>query len=260
MRDILQWLTGHDEKKASHRRTSGLADVEALEGRQLLSGLHATAGPSGLGGHHGPMEVRSHGKDDHQDRHDDGNVRKSPHFYEFYVGPQRQDLNVVAAQVRLEPGRGLVFRGKMEGKINTAPATSADDSFYVFGVNRGSPQAVAPFFNRPGISFDSVVVVSITHDNGISASVRDLRSGVSTTLSPDRIKIEGRELRVTVDPTLLPTPTGGKPLSQYTFNLWPRSSLANPTPTATQLHPSFVASFIPENGMAPIHVPQGHSR
>jgi len=187
-------------------------------------------------------------------------VRKAPHFYEFFIGPQRQELNVVAAQVKLEPGKGLVFRGTMQGKINTAPATSADDKFYVFGVNRGSPAAMTPFFNRPGITFDSVVVVSVTHATGITASVRDFTTGAATPLSPDLVKIEGRNLRVTVDPALLPTPAGGKPLSQYTFNLWPRTSLANPAPTPEQPHPSFVASFIPENGMAPIQVPRGHGR
>src|SRR5262249_48652048 len=124
----------------------------------------------------------------------------------------------------------------------------------------GSSKAVTPFFQRPGISFDAVVVVSVTHDAGISASVTDLTTGTRTVLPAGSVKIEGSEVRVTVDPSLLPTPAGGKPMSQWTFHLWPRSSLANPAPTPTQPHPSFVASFVPENAMAPIHVPHGHDR
>jgi hypothetical protein len=144
----------------------------------------------------------------------------------------------------------------MEGKINTHPATSADDSFYVFGVNRGSAQAITPFFNRPGVTFDAVVVVSITHDQGITASIRDFTTGQATNLSPSSVRISGSQVRVIVDPSLLPTPAGGVPLSQYRFNLWPRSSLSNPAPNPN--HDSFVASFIPENAMARISVPHGH--
>ena len=32
---------------------------------------------------------------------------RDPQFYEFYVGPRRDDLNVVKARVKLEPGKGL---------------------------------------------------------------------------------------------------------------------------------------------------------
>jgi len=167
---------------------------------------------------------------------------------------------VGGARPRLEGNRGLVFRGVMAGKIDARPATPADDSFYVFGVNRGSPNAVAPFFGRPGVVFDAVVIVSVTHDNGISAAVVDLTNGHRTALPASSVKVEGREVSVSVNPALLPTPAGGKPLSQYTFNLWPRSSLANPTPTAAQPHPSFVASFDPGNAMAPIQARARHDR
>jgi hypothetical protein len=243
MRAIFESLCLFLRAEARRRQAFAVVCVEPLEGRQLLSGMYATAG------RHHQAEISA--RDDHG-----GQVRKDPMFYEFYIGPKRADLNAVAASVKLDPGKGLVFRGVMQGKIDTTPATSADDSFYVFGVNRGSSKAVAPFFNRPGVVFDAVVVVSVTHDGGITGSVVDLTTGVRTALAASSIKIEGKEVRVTVDPALLPTPAGGKPLSQYTFNLWPRSSLANPAPAPT--HPSFVASFLPENAMAPIKVPGHH--
>jgi len=67
------------------------------------------------------------------------------------------------------------------------------------------------------------------------------------------VKIAGRHVQVTVDPALLPVPTGGKPTSEWTFNLWPRSSATVVPPGTTN-----ITSFIPENGMAPIAGPHGH--
>jgi hypothetical protein len=249
--------------------------MESLESRRLLSGGAATAAGlihRGGGDDHGHYAVEVHhhhrgrghaspmdqsansGQNDGNDNQNfSGQVQKAPNFYEFYVGPKRADLDVVAASARVQPGKGLTLTGRMVGNIDQNPATSADDSFYVFGINRGSAKAVTPFFGRPNITFDAVVVVSVTHDSGVSASVRDLTTGAATTLPPGSVKIDGPNVRVTLDPALLPTPAGGVPLSQYTFNLWPRSSLANPTSTITG-HDSFVASFVPENAMAPIRV------
>jgi hypothetical protein len=186
-----------------------------------------------------------------------GLVRKAPHFYEFFVGPQRADLNLVSASARLVSRGALAFTGMVQGPIARHPATPAGDTFFVFGVNRGSPRAVAPFFDRPGVVFDSVVVVSITQESGISAKVTDLATGASTTLPPSSVRVSGRQVSVVVNPALLPTPPGGVPLAQYTFNLWTRTSLSDPTPTPSQPHPSTVASFIPEDAMAPIAVPRG---
>lgn len=243
MRAVIRWVRDRQNPRHSRRRAAAQVNVETLEGRQLLSTLYTPPGG-------GQASISSMGQGG-------GMVRKAPHFYEFFIGPQRPDLNVVAASAQLKPGQGLVFRGTMAGKIDKAPATPADDKFYAFGINRGSPAAAAPFFQRPGIVFDAVVAVSVSHDTGITAFVVDLATGTQTMLSPQSVRIQGRQVQVTVDPSALPIPAGGKPMSQWTFNLWPRTSLANPAPTPTQPHPSFVASFIPENGMAPIHVPRG---
>jgi len=219
--------------------------VESLEGRNLLSHLGTLPGHGG----DNPAEVAR--LDDRSDRDHGGEVRKDPHYFEIFdnIG-KRPDLNVVGASVRLNESRGVfVFEGEMQGKINTAPADASQNSLYVFGVNRGSPKAIAPFALRPGVRFDSLVVVSIINMSGISATVIDLTTGTSTSLPTDRIHIEGREVRVAVDASLLPTPTGGVSADQYTFNLWPRESLG---PDST------IASFIPENSMAPISVEGRH--
>jgi len=238
-----------DRNRRLARSRPGVA-VESLEGRKLLSHMGT------MPGHHGhhPADVSMPGG--HAGRNEGGEVRKAPHYFEIFdnIG-KRPDLNVVSARVRLSEDRSvLTFEGKMEGKINTAPTDASQNSLYVFGVNRGSPKAIAPFALRQGVKFDSLVIVSITKATtpgtspNITASVVDLTNGARTVVSPDRIHIEGHEVRVDVDASLLPTPAGGVPISQYTFNLWPREATG---PDTT------IASFIPENSMAPISV-QGH--
>lgn len=287
LRSLLQYLGHRPARPCDPDNLAAVPGFETLEGRRLLSG---GPGPGGsghsndFGAHNGPPAQTvhvNHGRDakdndvdddngvdanNQNDQNDDNGVdnqdndgslvTKDPHFYDFYVGPKRADLNVVAGSAVVKPGKGLILTAIVQGKIDKRPATSADDSFYVFGINRGSANAVTPFFQRPGVKFDAVVVVSVTHDNGISASVRDLVTGVATNLPADSVHIGGAKVQVTVDPSLLP-PVGGLPLSQYTFNLWPRSSLGNPPANTT--HDSFVASFLPENAMAPIQVKGGQN-
>lgn len=186
---------------------------------------------------------------------DGGEVRKDPHYFEIFdnIG-KRPDLNAVRASVTLDQHSNVLrFEGRMQGKINTAPADASQNSLFVFGVNRGSPKAIAPFALRQGVKFDAVVTVAITNVPGgkatVAAAVVDIAAGgTRTPLSADHVKIEGRDIRVDVDASLLPTPAGGVSASHYTFNLWPRESTG---PDST------IASFIPENAMAPIAV-KGH--
>jgi len=225
-------------------RTTPAVAVESLEGRQLLS--HMGTSPGHHGHHHAEVSVL----DKPTDQNGGGEVRKDPHYFEIFdnIG-KRPDLNVVRASVRLhEDSRVLTFEGRMQGKINTAPADASQNSLYVFGVNRGSPNAVAPFALRKGVVFDAVLVVSINNTTGITASVTDIVGGTRTAISADHIHIEGRNVRVDIDPALLPTPAGGVSVEHYAFNLWPREALG---PDST------IASFIPENSMAPIKV-DGH--
>ena len=121
---------------------------------------------------------------------------------------------------------------------------------FVFGVNRGSPHAIAPFALRPGVRFDAVVVVSISSTTGITGMVVDVVGGTSAAIPAGQIHVAGKMVRVDVSSGLLPTPSGGVSASHYTFNLWPREALG---PDST------IASFIPEDSMAPIFA-EGHHR
>ena len=220
-----------------NRRAMRGARVEVLEGRRVLS--HGAAVASLV-----PAQVQAQAVAG-------GTVVKVPHFYQFYAGPRRADLDVVSAGAVATPGKSLVLTGVMAGAIDTHPAHAAADSSYVFGINRGSPAAVAPFFRRPGVRFDAVVDVKVAHLGGISATVTDLVTGKTTSLPLSDVTISNRTVRVTVPLSLLPTPAGGVSLSKFTFNLWPES---DPLTGKQPAHASSVASFIPESGDAPIAV------
>jgi hypothetical protein len=227
--------------------------VDSLEGRALLSTLAYRPVHSGQSA---MIAASNHVKDDHghhQQAAATGTARKVPAFYEFYTGPKNRDLNVVSATVQLVPGRSLNLSGIMQGRIVKHPTTAGQQSFYVFGIDRHSSSAVTPFFQRPGVTFDAVVVVSV-QTTGITASVTDLVTHVSTVIDPSAIKISGRQVSVKIDPALLPTPASGVDLAHSSFNLWPRSSLSN---SVQPNHGSFVASFVPENNVARIGVVRG---
>ncbi len=189
--------------------------LETLEGRALLSTFSYMPPPS-----HQPVEV-SHNPGQGQQS---GTVRKAPAFYEFYTGPKNSDLNVVSATVTLMPGRSLNLSGTMQGRIIKHPTTTAQQSFYVFGIDRHSPSAITPFFQRPGITFDALVAVSV-QTTGITASVIDLTTNQTTMINPAAVHISGRQVSLKINPALLPTPAGGVDLAHASFNLWPRSSL-----------------------------------
>jgi len=213
-----------------------------MEGRALLSRM-------GLGAGHGP----THGEVAELGRHDQergilagaGMVRKFPMFYPFYTGPRQPYLNVVSGSGRIV-NNILVLTGNMAGRIPTRPANEAQESYFVFGLNRGGA-AVAPFFQRPGVRFDSVVVVSVEAE-GISARLVRFESPSSPVdLPAGAVSVRHNTVQVKVPLSLLPVPTGGVEPRLWTWNLWPRDSLDN---TPQPNHGSHVASFLPENTMA----------
>jgi hypothetical protein len=172
-------------------------------------------------------------------------VIKLPHVYELYNGPPRPDLDAVAAGAVLAPNRGLVLTGTMLAPINRAPIDPTQSSVFVWGIDRGSPNAIAPFPNRPDIVFDAAVVVTILPGQGVQGYVEDLTASPAsvTTLDPRDITINGPSIEVNFNPNLLPTP-GGPPLSAGAFNLW---TLNSPSSSPTN-----IVSFTPDTSDAPI--------
>lgn len=159
-----------------------------------------------------------------------GVVSKTPSFYSFYTGPHLAELNAVKASGKLIAHRTFVFTGTNQGRINQGPAA------YVWGVDR-SGHSPASFEDRPGVTFDAVVVVRLDPSLAMTAQVIDLASGASTDLPASAVRIHGAKIRVKVPASVLPST--GLPPSQYRFNFWPEDG----GPPIS----SSVASFLPES-------------
>jgi hypothetical protein len=220
------------EKKLVHRsrarrpRTDASIEVEALEGRALLSvygpyGPMPTPMPPTMAGT-GPRAVG-------------GVVTKAPHFYQVYTGPKWSELNAVRASAELSQNGNFTFTGTSAGRINKLPAT------FVWGIDRSGNLSAGPFTDRPNIKFDAVVVVSLETSLTPQASVVDLSSGVATELPAGSATIHGRTVSVTVPGSLLPST--GLSTSHYRFNFWPEDGGSGSTA---------VASFAPERTTAQV--------
>jgi hypothetical protein len=159
-----------------------------------------------------------------------GIVAKAPHFYEFYTGPMLPELNAIRASAELSRNGKFTFTGTNQGRINEAPAV------YVWGIDRNGHLPTGPFADRPGVTFDAVVIVTVGSKRQLTARVVDLASGRSTDLPSRSAHIRGSTLSVTVPGSLLPST--GLPSSEYRFNYWPEDGGAAVS--------SSVASFAPE--------------
>jgi hypothetical protein len=176
-----------------------------------------------------PPRGHHHARTVHQNA--SGLVTKKPSFYSFYTGPQWADLNAVKASGKLVSGRTFVFTGTNQGRINQGPAA------YVWGVDRNGNLPPGAFPDRPGVTFDAVVVVRLDASLTPTAQVIDLTSGASTDLPASSVRIRGATIRVKLPASLLPST--GLPPGQYGFNYWPEDG-GPPIPSS-------IASFAPES-------------
>lgn len=180
-----------------------------------------------------------------------GRVHKRPMFSSDYLGIKRSTLNLTDASVQLRPGRTLTLNATIAAqRIIARPRSAAEASFFVFGLDRGSPQSTPLFPTRPGIRFDSVVVARI-EPGGITGYVLDIaRGNIQTELDPARVRVIGRSVRVTIPDGILVPPDGSKPSTQTRYAVWVRSKLEH---TLADID-DFVASFLPNNAMARVGV------
>jgi hypothetical protein len=149
----------------------------------------------------------------------------------------------------LTVGGGVLLKGrKIElGMIVRGPFTTYPRATYiVFAIDRGTGARVGPTFaSRPGITPDALVTVKVgPYGQGNSAVITDLTTGMTQSLRPPAIRVEGPVLRILVPASQLPTK--GLPISKYRFAIW------------SQLEPAGgienVGSFLPEATMIPIGV------
>ena len=182
-----------------------------------------------------------------------GRIHKRPAFSADYLGVRRDTLNLTDASATLRPGRTLTLTATVAARLVARPSGAADSSFFVFGLDRGSPQSLALFPTRPGIRFDSVVVARIT-PSGVTGYVLDIaRGNIQTELDPARVRVDGRTVRVTIPDGILAPPDGSKPTDRTRFAVWVRSKLEHTLADISD----FVASFLPNNATGRIGVVRG---
>lgn len=158
-------------------------------------------------------------------------------FISVFTGPKNGDLDVLRAEVFLDPSAGtFTFTSTSAGNIGTTPP-----SIFVWGVNRGAGFVDFADIGLPDIKFDAVVVLTA----GGAGFVMTLDNGIQTNLPSANININGPDLFATVPLSLLPS-LGFAPAA-YTVNLWPRSA-----PIIDQVE--VISDFAPDNTNAAVTV------
>jgi hypothetical protein len=140
--------------------------VEPLEGRALLSYLVVVKNHKVIPIHTGDVRVD-------EPLFSNGLAFKhQPHFYPFYTGPQRPELNGLQATAKitgnLNNDGNLILSGTVAGPIIPKPRNAAQEAVYTFAIDRGGASRNGPFPGRRHIRFDTVVVAAI-RQSGISA-------------------------------------------------------------------------------------------
>ena len=146
----------------SNRRrpaSKAVVGVETLEGRTLLSYLVVTK-------NHKVVPIHTGDARDNEPLFSNGLAFKhQAHFYPFYTGPKRPELNGIKASAQvfgnLAKDGNLILSGTVAAPIIQNPKSPAQWSVYVFGIDRGGAAERGPFPGRPNIRFDTVVVAAI---------------------------------------------------------------------------------------------------
>jgi hypothetical protein len=155
-----------------------------------------------------------------------GDLRKfDPNVASSYAGPANPALDVLSAQVILDPFKNtLTFTSTMAGPISGLldPTTGANLGSYSWGINHGYSSSNFKQLGLPDVLFDAVLTLN---PNG-TATYRGAQAPVgSVTVSGDTITAVLSTSFVAPPP--VPANAQGPlvPIDQWTYNLWPRSSI-----------------------------------
>jgi hypothetical protein len=241
-----------------------LVGVETLEGRTLLSYLVVVS-------NHKVIPIETGDARDNEPLFSNGLAFKhQAHFYPFYTGPKRPELNGVQATAKitgnLNTDGNLILSGTVAGPIIQRPRNAAEEAVYTFAIDRGGASEDGPFPGRPRIRFDTVVVVAI-RPTGTSAYVQLNNPSTNQPLTPiqrfssipgSSFTIQGNVITVTL-PLMLtsgtpPTttnllPSSGKAIDQWNVNFFTRNPAQKP-----DFHS--VASLTPEFTEFQVYVKQ----
>jgi hypothetical protein len=264
---------GGPRADSNRRRPASIAvvGVETLEGRTLLSYLVVTK-------NHKVVPIHTGDARDNEPLFSNGLAFKhQAHFYPFYTGPKRPELNGIKASAQvtgnLAKDGNLVLSGTVAAPIIQNPTSPAQWSVYMFGIDRGGAAERGPFPGRPNIRFDTVVVAAI-RNRGVTAyyQLNDPSTNQPGTLpapatspatlgnrllplSSSAVKIQGNTITITV-PLLSSTgsnllTSSGKAIDQWNVNFFTRNPLQ-------KANFQSVASLTPEFTDFQVFVPQPH--
>ena len=171
-----------------------------------------------------------------------GIVVKKINLQSGYTGLPHDVLALnVGGAVALK-GKKIEFGAIVRGPFTTTPFAST----VVFAVNRGAGSRLGPYYaSRPGITPDALVAVTVgPNGQGNSATITDLTTGVTQSISSPVIRVAGPTVRILLNTSQLPSE--GFPLKKYTFAVWTEAQPNAPIQD--------VGSFVPEDSMIPIGV------
>lgn len=163
-----------------------------------------------------------------------------------YIGPKDADLDVVQADVIIDPdAQTITFSATMKGDIAVG-----SPKIYVFGIDRGAGAAggklvfQGPVGGQPpigqGVLWDSAIVLTA---DGKAIFFDVLNPGLAPL--PDvKVTISGDQISATAPLSLFPS--RGFKFKQYSYNVWPRFELS--------LINTGVSDFAPDNGNAPVSI------
>jgi hypothetical protein len=141
---------------------------------------------------------------------------KTPQFLSTYTGPHLDEFDPTAAGAVILKGGALELGAIMRGPIDRPEPVT-----YVWGISRGGGSLGPAGFGPSGVSYDAYV--SVTHSaSGTTASVTDLRTGVTQALAPSSVTINGPTIRVFLNNVSAQLPSTGLPLNKYRMAFWTR--------------------------------------
>jgi hypothetical protein len=149
-----------------------------------------------------------------------GMIVALPEWQPRYTGRHLDNLVATAAGAVVTKANKVLLGAVVRGLYD-----EPTPSYMVFGIDRGAGSKLNPRFSiRPSIRPDLLVTVKIgPFGKGNSGTITDLTTGKTTAFASSRIVVEGATVRVTLDPSQLPSK--GLPLTQYRFAAWPREKL-----------------------------------
>jgi hypothetical protein len=177
-----------------------------------------------------------------------GLVAKVANAQELYDDPPLDRMFLTEAGVALLKGNRLELAAITRGPFFDNSATSE----VVFAIDRGKGATLGPAFaSRPGITPDALVTVTVgPYGQNNSATITDLTTGATQTISPQNILVSGPTVRVFLDASQLPSE--GFPINRYRFAAW--TQLVQYQGVSYNPGISSVGSFAPESAMIPIGV------